>query len=125
MIRVNKYDQGKELLFSMEEEQGKHIIDSLDGMYKDLGKYIIEFAFGEIYARKQLDLQQREIITLVSLLSQGDTEAQLYFHIKASLNVGVSKEIIIETFIQCVPYVGFPKVLNAISVAKKIFEMEE
>lgn len=38
-----------------------------------------------------------------------------------SLNVGIAPEKIIETFIQCIPYTGFPKVLNAIFVAKKIF----
>ena len=51
----------------------------------------------------------------------GGCEPQLEVHINGSLNVGLSPEKIIETFIQCIPYTGFPKVLNAIYTAKKIF----
>lgn len=84
-------------------------------------KYIIEFAFGDIYPRKELSLQEKELITITSLLTSGGCEPQLDVHINGALNVGVSPEKVIETFIQCIPYVGFPRVLNAIFVAKKIF----
>ena len=65
--------------------------------------------------------EEREIVTITSLLTLGGCEPQLEVHINGSLNVGISPEKIIETFIQCIPYVGFPKVLNATFVAKKIF----
>ena len=61
------------------------------------------------------------MITITSLLTTGGCEPQLEVHINGSLNVGLSPEKIIETFIQCIPYTGFPKVLNAIYTAKKIF----
>ena len=61
------------------------------------------------------------MITITSLLTVGGCEPQLEVHINASLNVGVSPEKIIEAFIQCIPYVGFPRVLNAAFVAKKVF----
>lgn len=72
-----------------------------------------------------LDFKQREMITITSLLSQGGLENQLRVHIQASLNVGLTQEEIIETFIHCIPYVGFPKVLNAIFIAKEIFTDEK
>ena len=75
----------------------------------------------DIYPRKELNLQEREMITITSLLTAGGCEPQLEVHINGSLNVGIAPENIIETFIQCIPYTGFPKVLNAIFVAKKIF----
>lgn len=87
-----------------------------------MGRYIIEFAFGDIYDRKVLDLKQREMIAITTLLTQGDTEPQLNVHINGALNVGLTPEEVIETFIQTIPYVGFPKVLNAITVAKQVFK---
>ncbi|MQS90075.1 carboxymuconolactone decarboxylase family protein [Companilactobacillus mishanensis] len=122
MDKIDRYTVGKNNLDRIDAMAGQDVINSLDGNYEDVGKYIIEFAFGDIYDRTGLTLQQREMITITSLLSQGDTEAQLRVHINGSLNVGLSEEEIIETFIQCIPYVGFPKVLNAIFVAKDIFE---
>ncbi len=71
--------------------------------------------------RDALNMQQREMITLTTLVTQGDTASQLRVHIQGAINVGLSQEEIVEIFVQCLPYVGFPKVLNAVSVAKEIF----
>ena len=56
-----------------------------------------------------------------ALAAQGGCEKQLAVHIHAALNVGLSREEIVETFIHCVPYLGFPKVLNAVFTAKEVF----
>lgn len=97
---------------------------SLKEIAPDLGDYIVEFAFGDIYSREGLNLQEREIVTLASLLTQGGCEAQLEVHIQAALNVGLTPEKIIECFLQCIPYVGFPRVLNAVFLADKLFKKE-
>lgn len=86
-----------------------------------MGRFIVEFAFGDVYTRKELDLQERELITITSLLTAGGCEPQLEVHINGSLNIGIPPRKIVETFLQCVPYTGFPRVLNAVFVAKKIF----
>lgn len=117
----NRYSNGIQNLKEVDGNGGLDVIESLKDISPDLGKYIIEFAFGDIYARNLLDLKQRETVTLASLLTQGACEPQLKVHIKGALNVGLKKEEIIEIFIQCIPYVGFPKVLNATFVAKEIF----
>lgn len=116
-----RYELGADQLKRVDGIGGENVMKSLDDIAPDLGKYIIEFAFGDIYSRKQLTLQEREMITITSLLTSGGCEPQLEVHINGSLNVGISQEKIIETFIQCVPYVGFPKVLNAVYIAKKVF----
>lgn len=121
MDENNRYIKGLDNLNRIDGEQGQLVIDSLSGMTEDIGRYIIEFAFGDIYDRRTLDLKQREMITITSLLSQGGTENQLRVHINGSLNVGLSKEEVIEIFIQCIPYVGFPRVLNATNIALEIF----
>ena len=120
-METTKFKVGEEWLQKIDGVAGKKVMESLADIAPDLGRFIIEFAFGDIYSREGLSLQEREIITITSLLTQGGCEAQLDVHINGSLNVGISPEKNIETFIQCMPYVGFPRVLNATFVAKKIF----
>ena len=121
----NRYEQGIQKLAEIDGTVGENVIASLQNVAPDLGKYIIEFAFGDIYCRDGLSLQERELITITSLLTAGGCEAQLDVHINGALNVGVAPGKVVETFLQCIPYTGFPKVLNAISVAKKIFTSRE
>lgn len=116
-----RYDKGVTKLVEIDGNGGQNVIESLQDIAPDLGKYIIEFAFGDIYCRDELSLQERELITITSLLTAGGCEAQLDVHINGALNVGVTPQKVVETFIQCIPYTGFPKVLNAIFVAKRIF----
>ena len=116
-----RFELGSEKLKEIDGIGGENVIQSLQDIAPDVGKYIIEFAFGDVYTRSELSMQEREMITITSLLTTGDCEPQLEVHINGSLNVGLSPEKIIETFIQCIPYTGFPKVLNAIYTAKKIF----
>ena len=69
---------GLKYLKTIDGEVGDEVIKALDGVAGDIGNYILEFAFGEIYNRKSLNLKQREMIAITSLLSQGGTEPQRY-----------------------------------------------
>ncbi|AGK98629.1 carboxymuconolactone decarboxylase family protein [Clostridium pasteurianum] len=117
----NRYEKGLNKLKEVDGKGGAEVIEFLKDIAPDLGKYIIEFAFGDIYTRPTFDLKQREIVTLSALTALGGCEKQLKVHINGALNVGISEKEIIEVFLQCIPYVGFPRVLNAVSVAKEIF----
>ena len=119
---MTRLDRGLAQLQAIDGEAGQKVIDSLANIAPDLGKFIIEFAFGDIYTRGELNLQERELITLSSLLTAGGCEPQLTVHIHAALNVGIAPQKVIESFMQCIPYVGFPRVLNAVFAAKKVFE---
>lgn len=120
-MKQTRYEAGAAQLKEIDGIDGEAVIRSLKEIAPDIGTYIIEFAFGDIYTRKGLTLQEREMITITSLLTCGGCEPQLEVHIKGALNVGLSQEAIIETFIQCIPYAGFPRVLNAVFAAKRIF----
>ncbi|RLQ95412.1 carboxymuconolactone decarboxylase family protein [Falsibacillus albus] len=96
------------------------IVDDLKDLAPDVGNFIIEFAYGEIYTRPVLDNQQRALIVISSLATQG-TEPQLELHINTGLTSGLSPNMIVESIIQLIPYTGFPRVLNALRVAKKVF----
>ncbi len=121
-MEKKRFEHGMEQLAAVDGTGGENVIRSLEGIAPDLGKFIVEFAFGDIYTREGLTLQEREMITITSLLTAGGCEPQLEVHINGALNVGIAPQKVIETFIQCIPYTGFPKVLNAVFVAKKVFE---
>ena len=120
-----RFTQGMEQLKAIDGKGGENVIKSLEDIAPDLGKFIVEFAFGDIYTREGLTTEEREMITLSSLLTAGGCEPQLEVHIGGALNVGISPEKVIETFLQCIPYTGFPKVLNAVFAAKKVFAERE
>ncbi|MGM0165171.1 4-carboxymuconolactone decarboxylase [Enterococcus sp. AZ135] len=116
-----RMEQGIKNLKEIDGKAGERVIESLQDIAPDVGTYILEFAFGNIYNKDTLSFREREIITITSLLTQGDTQNQLIVHINGSLNVGITEKEIIEVFTHCIPYVGFPKVLNAIAIAKEVF----
>ncbi|MGV8956723.1 carboxymuconolactone decarboxylase family protein [Lactococcus lactis] len=118
---MNKKEIGLKNLARIDGVAAEVVFDSLKDLATDLNNLMLKFAFGTIYERGVLNFKDREMITITSLLTQGGCENQLRVHIQASLNVGLTQEEIIETFIHYAPYVGFPRVLNAIFVAKEIF----
>lgn len=117
-----RLEQGIKNLKKIDGEAGERVIENLEAIAPDVGRYILEFAFGDIYNNDRLSFREREIITITSLLTQGDTKNQLMVHIHGSLNVGITEKEIIEIFTHCIPYVGFPRVLNAITSAKEVFD---
>ncbi|WP_334083976.1 carboxymuconolactone decarboxylase family protein [Helicobacter typhlonius] len=119
-----QFEKGLEQLQKIDGEVGQKVIDSLSAIALDLGKIIIEFAFGDIYTRGELNLQECELITFSSLLTAGGCEAQLAVHINAALNVGIPEEKIIESFMQCIPYTGFPKMLKRCLLPKEFLRQK-
>jgi 4-carboxymuconolactone decarboxylase len=110
-----RYEKGLAKLSEVDGKAGEKLVAPLG----DLGRYIVEFAFGDIYSREGLSLREREIATVAMLTVLG-REPQLRVHIGAALNVGLSPEEIEETIIQTVPYAGFPTAINAINILKEI-----
>ena len=116
-----RFIRGRDKLAEVCGQPGEKAIESLKSIAPAVEKYVVEFGFGDIYSRDGLSLQEREIITITSLVTQGDSETQLGFHINAALNTGIPAEKILEIFIHCIPYTGFPRVRNAVTVAEKVF----
>jgi 4-carboxymuconolactone decarboxylase len=118
----DRFRRGWERLMEVDSEGGERVIENLRDVAPDLGRYVVEFAYGEIYQRPVLDLRQRQLVTISALTTLGGAEAQLEFHVNAGLNVGLTAREVIEAILHCIPYVGFPRVLNAVLVAKRVFE---
>lgn len=109
---------------SEEEANRMMTADALKELAPDLRKYIVEFAYGEIYSRPGLDSKQRQLVTLSSLVTQGAT-TQIQTHVNRALTVGLTKTEIIESIMQLIPYVGFPRVQSALTAAKEILLKNE
>lgn len=88
----------------------------------DLTDYVVEFAFGGIYSRPGLDNKQKVLTTITALVAQG--KPQIGMHIKTGLTVGLTAEEIVGCIMHLIPYVGFPSVLNALTVAQEIFNKQ-
>ncbi|HZO06816.1 MAG TPA: carboxymuconolactone decarboxylase family protein [Solirubrobacterales bacterium] len=105
-------------------EDGAEMLAALDAVAPDLGRYVVEFGYGEVYARPGLELRERQIAAVAALVTQGAAEPQLTTHIGGALRVGLSEAEVIEVIVHCLPFVGFPRVLNAVATARRVFERE-
>ncbi len=82
--------------------------------------YLSAFCFGDFYTRKGLDLQTRELLTLCMVSSIGGCESQVKAHVQGNKNVGNNKETMITAITHCLPYMGFPRTLNALACINEI-----
>lgn len=121
----NRYDRGLAKLNEIDGAQGQRVIDSLKDIAPDFARYVIEFPFGDIYSRPGLDLKSREIAVVAALTALGNAAPQLKVHVHGALNVGCTKEEIVEVMMQTAVYAGFPAALNGLFAAKEVFAERE
>lgn len=116
-----RYQRGLQKLAEIDGHAGQQVIDSLQDLAPDFARYLIEYPFGDIYSRPGLDLRGREIAVVAALTALGNAAPQLKVHLHAALNVGLSREEILEVIMQMSVYAGFPAALNALAVARDVF----
>lgn len=111
----------KELTIPDENSPTGHmeIGDSFKDIAPDLTRIVVEFAFGDIYARDGLDNKQKVLTTISALVAQGTP--QIGMHVVTGLNVGLTPDEIAGCIMHLIPYVGFPRALNALKVAQDVF----
>lgn len=117
----SRLERGRRLLSEIDAHAGEQVVASLADIAPEFATYLLEFPFGDIYARPGLDLRAREIATIAALTAMGNAAPQLKVHIEAGLNVGVSRQEIIEVIMQMAVYAGFPAALNGLFAAKEVF----
>jgi 4-carboxymuconolactone decarboxylase len=91
----------------------------------DLVRCLIEFPFSDIYSRSVLDLKTREMLTVAALTVLGYPQAELNQHIRGALNVGCTREEILEIILQMAVYAGFPAALEAVKTAASAFQEKQ
>jgi 4-carboxymuconolactone decarboxylase len=118
---ASRLERGRRALAEIDGEAGRNVVAALADIAPDFADYLLEFPFGDIYSRPGLDLRAREIATIAALAAMGNATPQLKVHIAAGLNVGLSREEIVEILMQMAVYAGFPAALNGLFAAKEVF----
>ena len=87
-----------------------------------INRWLAANCFGDYYTRTGLTLAQREMITFCFLAAQGGCEPQLTAHAGGNMNLGNDAAFLIRVVSQCLPYIGYPRSLNAIACVNKAAE---
>ncbi|MFG6448335.1 carboxymuconolactone decarboxylase family protein [Roseateles sp. BYS180W] len=120
-----RFSMGWNALSRIDGHAGEQVIAALADVAPDLGRFIIEFGFGDIYTRPGMNLLQRELITVGALTALGTATPQLKVHVHGLLNVGGTREQLIEAVIHVAAYAGFPAAINAMFAAKEVLDERE
>ncbi|MEA4957495.1 hypothetical protein SDC9_08606 [bioreactor metagenome] len=121
----DRYEKGMKILKITNKDAINGLFEELEDIAPDLGRFIVEFPYSEIYTREGLDLKTRELATVAALTALGTADGQLNNHINAALNVGNSPQEIVEVIMQMSAYAGFPAAINGIFAAKKVFKKRD
>jgi alkylhydroperoxidase/carboxymuconolactone decarboxylase family protein YurZ len=116
-----RYSRGMQALERISAGSGMEVVKSLQDIAPDLARFIIEFSYGDIIGRDGLDNRVKELATVALLTALGTAEPQLRVHVSAALNVGASRQEIIEVIQQMAVYAGFPAALNGVAAARNVF----
>jgi 4-carboxymuconolactone decarboxylase len=90
---------------------------------KHINYWLADNCFGDYYTRKGLDYKQRELITFCFLSAQGGCEPQLIAHAKANMGIGNDKQFLIHVISQCLPFIGYPRSLNALRCVNEAYKV--
>ena len=122
MVKQNeRLEKGIKNINRLVEGGDQRLLNGLGELSPDLANYVLEFIFGDLYNREGLDLKTKQIITITALAVLGNARPQLEYHIKAGLNIGLSRKEIIDIMIHISGYAGFPAANNGINTAKEVF----
>lgn len=109
--RLKRGEQAQVDIFG---EQMRGFSSSGDALVRHINRWLTENCFGDYYTRDGLNYRQREMLTFCLLAAQGGCEAQLVSHAAANVRLGNDSAFLIEVVSQCLPYVGYPRSLNAV-----------
>lgn len=125
MESENRFERGYKKLLEVDGKAGVDVGNSLNTIFPDLVKYMIEYVFGEVYSREALDLKSKEIAVVASLTALGNATPQLKVHLNGALNVGCTINEVKEIILQMSAYSGFPTCINAMNALKDVLNERE
>lgn len=120
-MRDEDVERGMAFFRETHPEAAEAMSTALAGVARDLMRYAAAFPFGALYQRDQLPKRERQIATLSMLAALGALP-QLKVHIGIALSIGMTREEIVEIFLQLSAYAGFPAAINAALAAKEVFD---
>jgi 4-carboxymuconolactone decarboxylase len=121
--RGDRLERGRATLAKTSGSSGDAVVRSFDDVAPDLGRMIVEHSYGEVFSRSGIDMKSRELSACAALAAVGSatTEIPLRVHINAALNVGATREEILETLVNLIAYSGYPATQQAVRIAAEEF----
>jgi 4-carboxymuconolactone decarboxylase len=116
----NRYEKGFALQKAIFGEMIDNMYEASPKNQLHIQKYLSDNCFGDYLTRTGLDIKTRELLTYSMLISMGGTESQVKGHIQGNVNVGNNKETLIGITTQLLPYIGYPRTLNAIKCLNEV-----
>ncbi len=116
-----RYERGLRALRMLNPEGAENVMKGLQDIAPEMADFILEFSYADVFSRGVLSLRETELVAIAGMCAAGTQRPQLIVHIKSGLNVGLTKEQIIEIMDQMAVYAGFPAALNGISAAREAF----
>jgi 4-carboxymuconolactone decarboxylase len=116
----NRFDKGLAAQVEIFGDVIKKMHESAPSNQKHIQEYLSAFCFGDFYTRGGLDLKTRELLTLCIISSLGGAEGQVKAHVQGNINMGNDKETLITAITHCLPYMGFPRTLNALACVNEM-----
>lgn len=116
-----RYERGLAALSALDAAGAARVQESLKDIAPDLGRWIIEFGYGDVFSRPELDPRARQAATIAALTALGNASPQLEFHIGGGLAAGLTPAEVVEIIYVTTVFAGFPAGLNAVASARKVF----
>jgi len=98
----------------------EQLIAGIEPLDPRFGHTLVEYCFGEIVGRPELDLRTRELATIAVLTALGGCQAQLETHLRAAVHLGIPRSEIVALLVHVTAYAGIPRVMNALASAKEV-----
>ncbi|MFG2883232.1 carboxymuconolactone decarboxylase family protein [Streptomyces sp. NPDC048297] len=118
----SRLERGRAMMHSISPDVGDSMVDNLRSVAPDFENLLVGFAFADIWARPGLPLRERALIRLAALAALGAPPTATRANIDSALHIGLSSDEVAEAFLQTLPYVGFPHLINALETLKTVVD---
>jgi len=115
-----RYDEGLKVRAKIFGDAIYNNVQNAPQNQRHIQEYLCSFCFGDFYTRRGLDLKTRELLTLCIVSALGSCESQVKAHVQGNVNVGNDKNTLITAITHCLPYIGFPRTLNALACINEV-----
>ncbi|AZB44761.1 4-carboxymuconolactone decarboxylase [Bacillus sp. FJAT-42376] len=117
---TDRFDKGLDVQVKIFGDVIAQMHKSAPANQRHIQEYLSAFCFGDFYTRSGLDLKTRELLTLCIVTALGGADSQVKSHVQGNIHTGNDKETLIAAITHCLPYIGFPRTLNALACLNEV-----
>ena len=120
--RESRRERGLAKLTEIVGVRGGQVLNELVEFSPELTRFIVDFAYGDVISRQQLDGRTRALVVIAALAAMGNAAPELKTHVGTALNSGCTREEILETMLLVGVYAGFPAAMNGMAIAREVMK---